>query len=143
LAFARASGERDHVSQTAARLAACVRGQGRSDEAASLALLSAQTAPVEGVAAQALSRAAMAGVASESGDRREAERLARIAVSLVPGEMLNLRADVLVELAGVLRAGDHEQQAKDAISEASRLYELKGNVASASRMRRLDRSSAP
>jgi DNA-binding SARP family transcriptional activator/tetratricopeptide (TPR) repeat protein len=137
LEFARASGERDHISQTAARLASVLRGQGQSG-AAEFGLLSAELAPSEGVAAQALSRAAMARSRSDAGDHREAERLAREAVGLVPGEMLNLRADVLVELAEVLRAGNREQGTKEAMREAARLYELKGNTVSAEQMPRLD-----
>jgi DNA-binding SARP family transcriptional activator/class 3 adenylate cyclase len=134
LEYVRETGERDPLSQAAARLSSVLRAQGRSDEAASLAVLSEQAAPSEGVAAQALSRAAMARTASEAGDHREAERLAREAVRLAPHEMLNLRADVLVELAEVLRAGDHELGAMKAVEEAGRLYRRKGNTSSAARL---------
>jgi hypothetical protein len=47
---------------------------------------------------------------------------------VVPHEMLSLRADLLVELAEVLRAGDQEQRAMEAAKEAERLYERKGNT---------------
>jgi len=116
LEFARESGERDHISQTAGRLAFVLRAQGRSDEAASFGLLSAQTAPVDGVAAQALSRAAMAGSALDAGEDREAARLAREAVGLVPDEMLNLRGrcpgrarrGISRWQSGARREGSHE-----------------------------------
>lgn len=137
LEFARESGELDHISQAAARLASVPREMGHSNEAASFARLGVQTAPADGVVAQALSRAALAGSASDAREHREAERLAHEAVALVPGEMLNLRADVLVELAEVLRAGDKKQDAKDAMREAARLYALKGNIVSAERLARL------
>jgi hypothetical protein len=48
--------------------------------------------------------------------------------------MLNLRADVLVELAQVLRAGDQEQGAVEAVEEAALLYERKGNMVLAERV---------
>jgi hypothetical protein len=139
LEFVRETGERDPLSQTAARLASVLRMQGRSGEAASFAVLSAQAAPSEGVAAQALSRAAMARTSSEAGDHGEAEGLVREAVGVVPHEMLSLRADLLVELAEVLRAGDQEQRAMEAAKEAERLYERKGNTVSAERLTRASR----
>jgi len=46
-----------------------------------------------------------------------------------PVAVPNLRADVLVELAEVLRAGGDEQASSDAVEEAARLYERKGNLA--------------
>ena len=137
LEFARETWERDPLSQTAARLASVLRTQGRSDEAASFALLSEQAAPSESVAARALSLAAKARSTSDGGDHQAAERLARKAVRLVPQELLNLRADVLVELAEVLHAGGQEHGATEAVKEAASLYERKGNTMSAARMTRL------
>jgi tetratricopeptide (TPR) repeat protein len=136
LEFAREFGERDHISQTAARLALVLRVQGGSDEVSSLALASAQTAPADGIAAQVLSRAALAASATGAADHREADRLARQAVGLAPVEMPNLRADVLVEFAQVLRADDQEKDAVAAVKEAARLYERKGSTVSAERVTR-------
>ncbi len=65
----------------------------------------------------------------------EAERLAREAVRLVPAEMLNLRADLLASLAQIPRARGDDTAATSAIGEAVELYERKGNVASAARVR--------
>jgi tetratricopeptide (TPR) repeat protein len=130
----RESNERDPVSQIAARLATVVRAQGRSDEAASFALLSEQAAPSEGVTARALSLAATARSAADRGDHREAEARAREAVGLVPKEMLILRAEVLLELAEVLRAGSHGRGAPEAVKEAIRLYKRKGDMVSAARI---------
>jgi class 3 adenylate cyclase/tetratricopeptide (TPR) repeat protein len=134
LELTRESKERDPVSQIAARLAFVVRAQGRLDEAASFALLSEQAAPSEGVEARALSLAATASSASDRGDHQEAEGRAREGVSLVPEEMLSLRADVLVELAGVLRAARHGHGAQEAVKEAMRLYKRKGDTVSAARI---------
>jgi predicted Zn-dependent protease with MMP-like domain len=87
-----------------------------------MAAISADAAPSESVAAQALSSAARARATADA-------ELARKAVELVPDEMLNLRADVLVELAEVLQRSGDRQGAKDAVEEAAGLYERKGNLA--------------
>jgi hypothetical protein len=81
-----------------------------------------------------LSLAATARSASDRGDHQEAEGRAREGVSLVPEEMLSLRADVLVELAGVLRAARHGHGAQEAVKEAMRLYKRKGDTVSAARI---------
>jgi hypothetical protein len=94
---------------------------GRSGEAAELALLSAEAAPVDGAQAQALSRAAVAASASAAGEHQEAERLVREAVGLIP----------------------ERQGAEHASSEAARLYTLKGNIVSAEQVPLLRRSRSP
>ncbi len=129
-------GERDEISCTGARLSLILRAQGRSDEAANLAALSTRTAPSESVAAQALSLTAQARGLAEKGDYPAAEALARQAVDLAPSEMLTLRADLLVELAEVLRAADGQRAAREALDEAVRLYEHKGNIVAAGRVTR-------
>lgn len=134
LELARGSKEPENISQAAARLALVLRRLGLPGEAAELARESADVAPVDGVTEQALSRAARAGAASDEGDHASAERLARDAIALVPEEMLNLRADLFVELAGILRAADHRREADDATRDATRLYALKGNIAATSRL---------
>jgi hypothetical protein len=53
---------------------------------------------------------------------------------LVPKEMPSLRAEVLVELAEVLRAGSHGHGAPEAVKEAMRLYKRKGDTVSAARI---------
>jgi len=60
LAFTRDMGEREPLALAAAGLASALRAQGRVEEAASIAAVSAQAAPSEAVAAQARSRAALA-----------------------------------------------------------------------------------
>jgi tetratricopeptide (TPR) repeat protein len=114
--------EREDFSQTAARLAFVLWRQGRDEEAAGMAELSAEAAPSESVAAQALSSAARARATEDP-------ELARKAADLVPNEMLNMRADVLVEVAEVSRRGGDQQGAKEAAEEAAALYERKGNLA--------------
>jgi tetratricopeptide (TPR) repeat protein len=134
LELARAARLRDTVSQTAARLSLAVV-QGDAARAERLAALSRDNAPAESVAAQALWRAATARSTASRNDRREGRALAREAVHFVPTEMPNLRADLLVELAGTLRADGDATGASKAIGEAIDLYEQKGNVVAAARAR--------
>jgi DNA-binding SARP family transcriptional activator/tetratricopeptide (TPR) repeat protein len=130
----RETGEREQLAQASARLATALRSQGRAEEAADFAALSLRAAPREAVAAQALSHGAGALAAADAGDQAEAARLAREAVGWAPDEMPNLRADVLAEFAEVCRAGGREEAASQAVSEAARLYERKGNAVSAARI---------
>ena len=127
LAFARETGEAEHLAPTAARLAFLVRARGRGGEADELAALSSRTAPAEGVEAQALSKAAMAQANVD-------ERLAAEAVELARADQLpGLRADLLLVLADIRHASGREGS-DGATDEAARLYRLKGNLAAAKRL---------
>ena len=107
----------------------------RSSEADGFATMSMEYAPVEGLAAQALWRAAKARVMVSRGDYLEAERLAREAVGLAPAEMPNLRADLKVDLAEVLLWAEQPAKSQPVIAEAIELYKRKGNLVSAARAR--------
>jgi DNA-binding SARP family transcriptional activator/tetratricopeptide (TPR) repeat protein len=114
--------ERDDRSQTAARLAFVLWRQGRDDEAAKMAAISASSAPSESIAARALATVAQ-------GRATKDPELARAAVKSLPEDMVSLRADLLVELAELLRSSGNDQGATDAEEQAARLYERKGNLA--------------
>jgi DNA-binding SARP family transcriptional activator len=133
LGFARENGEPYYIAQSAARLSLVLRSSGRSDEATEFARVSAETAPAEGAAEQALSRVAMAGMRADAGDRDDAARLAREAIEIAPREMLNVRADVLMEAAGILAGSGDARHTSQAVAEAVGLYKLKGNVVAAER----------
>jgi len=109
--------ERENIAQAAGWLSLLQRRMG--GEAGELAALSVARAPF-GVPGRAISLAA-------AGD-------ARAAADLVPEEMPNLRADMLLELAVELRARGDEAGATEAEGQAARLYRLKGNVVSAERL---------
>lgn len=138
LAIALDIGERDQVSQSAADLSRVLAAQGNTAEAATFAALSREQAPAESVIAQALWRAATARVAGPT----EAERLLIDAVELVPPDMLNLRADLHVELVDVLVAAGQSEAALAAAREAAACYQRKGNVVGASRTQAFLRSRA-
>jgi tetratricopeptide (TPR) repeat protein len=81
------------------------------------------------VRAQARWRRLRAKLLAQAGESERAVELARDAVTLTERcEAPNLQADALVDLAEVLGRGD---EALAALSEALRLYERKGNLASA------------
>ena len=134
--------EREWVSQFAAGLSRVLSIQG-SEEAESFSALSFETAPTENVAAQALWRSAKARVQVNRGDHLGAERLSREAIQLVPREMLNLSADLRVDLAEILLVAGWRKATLPVINEAIDLYERKGNVVSATRARSLKQSVDP
>jgi hypothetical protein len=127
--------EREPVARIAAGLSRVLSMQDRSSEADGFATMSVDYAPAEGAAAQALWREAKARVMASRDDHVEGERLAREAVGLAPAEMLNLRADLLVDLAEVLRGAKQPAKAGSVIVEAIELYERRGNLVSAARAR--------
>jgi DNA-binding SARP family transcriptional activator/tetratricopeptide (TPR) repeat protein len=130
-------GERDQVSQIAASLSRALSMRGATEEAARFGALSADHAPTQSVAAQALWRAARARVLANREDSQGAERLAREAIQLLPLEMLNLGAELRVNLGEVLLATGQRDAALTAISEAIDLYGRKGNRAAAIQARSL------
>jgi DNA-binding SARP family transcriptional activator/tetratricopeptide (TPR) repeat protein len=127
--------ERDPAAKIAAGLSRVLLARGRSKEADEFATRSKEYTPVEGAAAQALWRAAKARVMASRGDHLDAERLAREAAGLASVETPNLRADLLVDLAGVLLSAQQSAKAEPVIAEAIQLYERKGNLVSAARAR--------
>jgi DNA-binding SARP family transcriptional activator len=127
--------EREPVARIAAGLSRVLFARGRAKEAGEFATMSEDYAPAEGLTAQALWRAAKARVMVSRDDHLEAERLAREAVGLAPAEMPNLRADLLMDLAGVLLWARQRAKVQPVIAEAIELYGRKGNLVSAARAR--------
>jgi predicted ATPase len=122
-------GERDQSAQVAAALALVLCARGSSEEAATFAALAQRQAPAESVVAQALWRAATGRVLATGKDDASARRLVREAIALVPDDLLNLRADLQLDLAVTLDAGGRPDAAAAARREAADLYRRKGNVA--------------
>ncbi len=134
----REIGEGWFLSTVAVDLPRAVYEQGRYDEAfALLAAIDEQPAPTDrewqikrtGVPARLIAR---------RGRLDEAERLAREGVALAAdSEYVGLHADVLLDLAEVLRLGGRLDEANAAAADAVGLYERKGNVAGTARARDL------
>ncbi len=141
----RSRGDTWWLCGVAAELADALWFQGRDDEAFELTLLSEELAGEAVLVAQAMWRGARAKVLARRGQAEEAEALAREGVALMEGtEYLHYHADALADLAEVLRLQDRPQEAVTVAEEAQRLYEQKGNVASAGRVQALaERMRAP
>jgi tetratricopeptide (TPR) repeat protein len=129
-------GEHAVLATTAADLARVVLEQGRDAEAAALCAASERLAAPEDVATQAMWRGVRARLLAGEGEPARAEALAREAVALIdPTDLLNDRADVLLDLAAVLYRGGRAEEAGRIRERAIALYEAKGNRISAARAR--------
>jgi class 3 adenylate cyclase/tetratricopeptide (TPR) repeat protein len=130
-------GERAQLSTMAAFLARALIAQGRYGAAEPLTVVSEEAASDDDLASQVLWRGARAQICAARGELEHAERLARAAVDLArSSDFLNIPADVLMDLARVLRVA-RPDDAEAAIGEALSLYEAKGNMVSAAEARAL------
>jgi tetratricopeptide (TPR) repeat protein len=126
-----------HLSSVAPLLALALLAQGRPAEAAEPLELTSRIIIDDDSDAQISFLRARARLASLEGDPVEAEALARRAVERAAGgDDLNAHADALVDLADVLELGGRQDEAAVARREALGLYERKGNLVSAERVRR-------
>jgi tetratricopeptide (TPR) repeat protein len=87
---------------------------------------------------QARTRAVRALLLERQGRHADALRLAREAVALYgASDYLDAHADMLLTLATILRAAERADEAREALDEALALYERKGNLVMADRVRGL------
>ena len=117
-----------------AQLALTLFALGRHDEAEEWARKAEEKAPGDDVDAQIAWRRARATLLAHGGELDEAERLAREAVALSEGtDMLGVSGDAFLTLAEVLEAAGRDARAE--LEQALALYERKGNVVMAERVR--------
>jgi tetratricopeptide (TPR) repeat protein len=129
-------GETGARSNLAADLAHTLAVGGRHEEARRVADLSRSLAAREDVYAQVRWRAATARALAAAGDPGPAARLAKEAVALAdPTDMLNLRANALLDLAEAAALGGRPDEATAAAKAALPLYERKGNRVAAAAVR--------
>jgi tetratricopeptide (TPR) repeat protein len=129
-------GDRSLLSTTAAFLGQALLVQDRVEEAERLAELSAELAAEDDLITQVLWRGVRARSLAVRGRLEEAERLAGEAVTLAGRtDFVNHRADVQVDLGIVLRRLGRAYDAQAVFGQALRLYEQKGNVVAAARVR--------
>jgi tetratricopeptide (TPR) repeat protein len=85
--------------------------------------------------AHAQLRRVRAKVLARKGELDEAERLAgeAVAIASANADILDLRAQALADLGEVLGHADRPKESKEALDEAIRLYEAKGNLVGAER----------
>ena len=133
-------GGKDLLATTAAMLAQALLAQDRPDEALHYCQVSREVAAPEDLWSQVDSTGAYAKIVARRGDPAAAEPLARQAVDLASStDFLTLRADAFLALAEVLEVGGRAPEAGAALQAGLELYEQKGDVVSAERVRkRLD-----
>lgn len=125
------------ATNAATLLAEVLLDRDELEEADELVARAAEWAPKDQPIQHARVGAARARVLARQG-HPDAEAVAREAVALADTtDFLDLRGDSRVALADVLHRAGHEDGAAEALAEALRLYELKGNVVSADRVRAL------
>jgi tetratricopeptide (TPR) repeat protein len=130
------AGEKSYLSTTAASLAETVLAQGDVAEADRLLDEAEQAGASDDVTTQVIVARARAKVLALSGERREAERLAREAAALASAtEYVELRGLTLDALADVLAATGKTEEARDARAEAVRVFDAKGFTVLADRAR--------
>jgi hypothetical protein len=119
----------------AADHAECLYRVGRYAEADRLATFTEATAPADDVKTQARWRRMRAKLLARASEAGAAAELAREAVALADRcDAPNVQADARVDLAEVLGRPEWEDGSSVALAEALRLYERKGNIASARRV---------
>lgn len=124
---------REEASEAAALLARLLFDKGRFDQAGEMAEVSKSQAPAESVTPQALWRSTMAPTLATRGKLEEAFRLGEEAIDRVPPVMVNLRADLYLDLARTRLAAGQEEAGRGAMDEAIESYRRKGNLAAATR----------
>jgi tetratricopeptide (TPR) repeat protein len=128
----RAIGEVTLLSTVAAMLAEAIYAQERYEEAEGFTHVSEESAGPEDVYSHALWRSVRAKVLSRRGDIAEALLLGREAVIRAESsDSLHLRWHALVSRAEVLGIAGRAPEAEEALRQAIRLAELKGNLVGA------------
>ena len=129
--------ERFYRSSIAGTLARVLLLAGKLDEADRFARVAEEIADPEDTDPQVLWRSVRSRLVALRGDPDEALRLSDEAVELAAEtEDIILKADALVDLSVVLAAAGRTDAAAAALETAIGLYERKGNLISAARIRR-------
>ena len=130
----RAHGETGVFATLAGYRAEALYRLGRYDDAERATRESEANASVDDVDAQPRWRTVRAKIAARRGDVDLALRLNSEAIEYLEGsDYLDLRGDVLLDRAEVLRVAGRVEEARASATDALRLYEQKGNIASAER----------
>jgi tetratricopeptide (TPR) repeat protein len=123
----RRAGEKDYYSTLLGHLAQVSYAQGKYDEAEELAREAGEAGGADDIATQRYSLAVRGLVLARRGETAEAERLARAAVELLaPTDALVTRAEVMLDMAEVMKLADRLDEAIVAARDAARLYAAKG-----------------
>jgi class 3 adenylate cyclase/tetratricopeptide (TPR) repeat protein len=132
----RELGDFGYVSWMAASLARVLAEQGKYEEAVEFARVTREELQPDVAYGQILAALVDAMALSADGRVEEAHARALEALALVEQtDILDLHGDVLVALADLDRAAGRSEEASVRIAQAIELYEQKGDVVSASRVR--------
>jgi DNA-binding SARP family transcriptional activator len=131
-------GERVRLATQASELGEVLYGQGRLEEAQGWSYVAERNAATDDASAQFSWRVLRAKTLARQGTFGEARSLARRAVEIAAAtDAVSQHADVLFGYAEVFRLGGHAREAAEAIEDAIRLLEGKGNVAAIRKARAL------
>ncbi len=126
------------LATRAGELAHAIYEQGRYEEAQVWTRLARESAGSDDLDAALSWKPVEAKILARQGKIDEAEGLARETLKLVDrSDSVNRNADSLMALAEVLALADRPGEAEEAIKKALRLYQQKGNLASADKARKL------
>jgi predicted ATPase len=129
-------GETAYFSSLACYLGESAYNGGRYDEALELSEEAERTGALDDVLTQVIWRTLRAKVLAQRGQFDEAEALARDAVDRAREcDYLDDNAQAISTLAEVLELAGKDSEAKECFEEARQLFERKGNVVSAGRIR--------
>ncbi|MEO8510790.1 MAG: adenylate/guanylate cyclase domain-containing protein [Chloroflexota bacterium] len=129
-------GERFLLSSVAGSLGRVVYQRDRFEDAEALAMIVEGLAAADDVDAQALWRSVLGMCLARRGEIDDGVRLAAEAVELRRGtDALVLLAEALTDLAEALRFAGRDDEVRALRSEALELYERKGDIVSAGRLR--------
>jgi len=132
----REIGDVGYLSWIGPRLARVLAQRGSLDEAIELARRSRREMQEDHAFGQVAARIAEATALCAQGKNAEAETLALEALELVEQtDMLDVRGDVLVVLSDIDRAAGRDELARARAGAALALYERKGDIVSAARIR--------
>jgi class 3 adenylate cyclase/tetratricopeptide (TPR) repeat protein len=128
-------GEKGFLSTRAACLGLCLALQDRPTEAEAFIELAQQATTADDWVTINLVHMAQSAVHLSRGSLSEAEEHARQAVAVAGhSDLLNVKGDSFVQLADVLVASGHQEEAIDVYAEALALYEQKENLVAAGRV---------
>ena len=132
----RKAGTKSHLSSICHALAHVVYMLGCYEEAERFTRECEEASRPNDVHSQIMWRAIRAKVLAREGELDSAERLAREAVAFAAnGDFLLAHADAVRDLGEVLELAGRRRESAEAVDEAVRLYELKGNLAAAAAVR--------
>ena len=126
------------LATRAGELAQSIYEQGRYEDAEAWTRVARESAGSDDLDAALSWQPVQAKILARQGELEKAERLARQTLELVARtDSLNRHADSFMALAEVLGIANRSDEAEEMVRSALGLYELKGNLASAQRVRAL------